>query len=138
MLVTVLHRLENAPPASGSGFADVDSGAYYADAVIWANANAIVTGTGDGFAPGSDITREQLATILYRYAKVLGADVSAGRSTAGFADAGEVSAFAAAPIGWAVGAGLIQGRGGDTLAPKAGATRAEVAAILERFIENAL
>jgi hypothetical protein len=139
MLVTVLHRLENAPSANGEPFADVDGGAYYAEAVIWASANAIVTGTGESsFAPGNDITREQLATILYRYAETLGSDVSGSGSTAAFADSGEISAFASAPLAWAVGDGLIQGRGGDTLAPKATATRAEVAAILERFIENSL
>ncbi|MDR2355455.1 MAG: S-layer homology domain-containing protein, partial [Clostridiales Family XIII bacterium] len=124
---------------SGEAFADVAGDAYYADAVIWASANGIVTGTGENsFAPGDDITREQLATILYRYTGALGSDARENGSITAFADADEVSAWAEDALGWAAAIGLIQGRGDNTLAPKAAATRAETAAILERFLESLL
>ncbi|MDR2089506.1 MAG: S-layer homology domain-containing protein [Clostridiales Family XIII bacterium] len=137
MLVTVLHRLENAPDAGGDLFADVDGGAYYAGAAAWASANGIVTGTGDGnFAPGIGINREQLATILHRYAKALGTDTSAKGELSAFGDVGDASDWAAEALEWAVGAGLMRGRSGSDLAPKGPATRAEVAAMMERFIES--
>jgi hypothetical protein len=139
MLVTVLHRLENTPAAAGELFADVAGDAYYADAVVWASANSIVNGTGSGFAPDADITREQLAVMLYRYAQLtvdsgqLTVDGGADLST--FPDAGSMSGWAEDALQWAVAAGLIQGRDSG-LAPQGTATRAEVATILERFIEN--
>ncbi|MDR1298885.1 MAG: S-layer homology domain-containing protein, partial [Oscillospiraceae bacterium] len=139
MLVTVLHRLENEPAATGELFTDIANGAYYAEAVTWASANAIVNGIGGGkFAPDAEITREQLATMLYRYYTwsvgdgVL--DVPDGIIDT-FPDADDVSEYAEDAMKWAVGAGLIQGRGGN-LAPQGTATRAEVATVLQRFIEQ--
>jgi hypothetical protein len=142
MLVTVLHRLEDGPAAAGEGFSDVGAGKYYAEAVAWASESGIVTGMGDGsFAPGAEITREQLAAMLYRYAAALELDTTAKGDTASFTDAKDVSAWAEEPLFWAAGAGLITGRAnaiGAELAPKGTATRAEVAAILERFVEKLL
>jgi hypothetical protein len=142
MLVTVLYRLENEPPATGETFADVASDAYYADAVTWASANSIVLGTGNGFAPKAPITREQLAVMLYRYTEWLSAGDGGPGTVAptdadlsGFPDADGVSEYAEDAMKWAVAAGLIQGRDSG-LAPKGTATRAEVATILQRFIEQ--
>jgi hypothetical protein len=141
MLVTVLHRLENGPAAAEAAFIDVNGDKYYTEAVAWAAENGIVTGMGDGsFAPSAEITREQLAAILCRYAKALGLDTDAEGDLGGFVDAKEVSSWADEALSWAVGAGLITGRTnivGAELAPKGTATRAEVAAILERFVERA-
>jgi hypothetical protein len=142
MLVTVLHRLEDEPEAAGEVFSDVKAGAYYAEATAWAAANGIVTGLGDGsFAPGAEITREQLAAILYRYAAALGLDTSKRGDLSAYTDAKDVSSWAEEAMAWAVGAGLITGRAnpvGADLAPGGTATRAEVAAMIERFIENLL
>jgi hypothetical protein len=138
MLVTVLHRLENEPAAAGELFADIAGGAYYADAVAWASVNGIVNGTGGGrFSPDTEITREQLAVMLYRY-NAWSSAADGGLPDAdlsGFPDAGSVSEYAEDAMKWAVGAGLIQGRG-SALAPQGTATRAEVATILQRFIEQ--
>jgi hypothetical protein len=158
MLVTVLHRLEDAPEAVGVLFADVSENAYYADAVLWAASHDIAQGTGAGFDPDADITREQLAVMLYRYAVWAGYDIA---QRSGFVserrndgagelsdldgselsivhfddDADDVSEWAADAVIWAVDIGLIQGRG-DSLAPQGTATRAEVATILMRFVET--
>jgi hypothetical protein len=137
MLATVLHRLENAPSATGELFSDVAGDAYYAEAIIWASANSIVNGTGDGFAPDAEINREQLSVMLYRYADATGVTVTLIAELDRFPDADEVSDWAEEALKWAVAAGLIQGRDSG-LAPKGTATRAEVAVILERFIENIL
>jgi hypothetical protein len=141
MLVTVLHRLENAPDATGELFADVDGGAWYAEAVIWASANDIVNGTGNGFAPNHDVTREQIVVMIYRYyVSIVGDGVldvppSDAGDLSAFPDAGNVSAWAEDAVIWAVGIGLIQGRDSG-LAPQGTATRAEVATILQRFVEQ--
>jgi hypothetical protein len=141
MLVTVLHRLENVPAATNEGSSDVSADKYFADAVAWASENGIVTGMGDGtFAPNTEITREQLAVMLYRYAQAQGLDISVSGSTSSFMDAGDVSAWAGEALAWAVGAGIITGRSNAAsteLAPKGTATRAEVAAMIERLIERA-
>lgn len=137
MIVTVLHRLEGCPNAAGTSFTDVDSGAYYATAVAWASSRGIVDGYGNGkFGPNDTITREQMATILYRYAVYSGYDVSAKGDLSQFADQASVSSYAAEAMAWAVDVGLISGVGNNTLAPRNGATRAQVAAILMRFCEN--
>lgn len=135
MLVTVLWRMEGTPePASQAGFKDVASGAYYDKAVSWAAANGIVSGlSADSFGPGRDITREQLAAILMRYAKFKGADVAASGDISAFRDSGSVASYATDAVKWAVGNGYIGGVTSDTIAPKAGATRAQVAAILMRY-----
>ena len=135
MVVTVLYRLEGEPYTYGSTrFTDVVSGSWYADAVAWASENGIVKGTSDTtFSPKQDVTREQLAAILYRYSEYCGYRTSGGMSIAGFSDADEVSAYARDAVRWAYGIGLIEGRTAATLAPKGTATRAEVATILMRY-----
>lgn len=140
MLVTVLHRLENeAAPARNAVFTDVDQAAWYSNAADWAAASGIVNGTGTGFDPDGSISREQLAAMLYRYAKLSGANpVAVDSAVKKFTDAGSVSPWATEAMGWAVNSGLITGRSSDTLAPGATATRAEVAAIFQRFISALL
>lgn len=139
MLVTVLYRLEGEPTVTGrSSFTDVRSGAYYEKAVIWAAANGIVTGTDStSFSPAAKVTREQLAAILYRYAQYRKLDTDASAKLNSFTDADSVSAYASEALGWAVSEGLINGASGK-LMPKGDATRAQVAAILHRFVKNVL
>ena len=137
MIVTILWRLEDSPEADGqTGFTDVADGAWYADAVNWAAGQDIVEGYNGGFGPEDIITREQMALILYRYAQYKGYDTSATDALNGFADAGAVSSWAEDAVAWAVGAGLMEGKGGDVLDPAGTATRAEAAAILTRFCQN--
>ena len=139
MLVTVLYRLEGEPTVTGrSSFTDVRSGAYYEKSVIWAAANGIVTGTDStSFSPDAKVTREQLAAILYRYAQYRKLDTDASAKLNSFTDADSVSAYASEALGWAVSEGLINGASGK-LMPKGDATRAQVAAILHRFVKNVL
>lgn len=139
MVVTVLYRLENQPSTSAASFTDVASGAYYANAVAWANANGIVSGYGSGkFGSNDKVTREQLAAILYRYAQYKKYDVSVGEDTniLSYDDAQSISSYAIPAIQWACGAGVVTGKSGSKLDPKGNATRAEVAAMLMRFCEN--
>lgn len=139
MVVTVLYRLENQPGTSAASFTDVASGAYYANAVAWANANGIVSGYGSGkFGPNDKVTREQLAAILYRYAQYKKYDVSVGEDTniLSYDDAQSISSYAIPAIQWACGAGVVTGKSGSKLDSKGNATRAEVAAMLMRFCEN--
>lgn len=139
MVVTVLYRLENQPSTSAASFTDVASGAYYANAVAWANANGIVSGYGSGkFGPNDKVTREQLAAILYRYAQYKKYDVSVGEDTniLSYNDAQSISTYAIPAIQWVCGAGVVTGKSGSKLDPKGNATRAEVAAMLMRFCEN--
>lgn len=137
MVVTVLYRLENQPSTSAASFTDVASGAYYANAVAWANANGIVSGYGSGkFGPNDKVTREQLAAILYRYAQYKKYDVSGAKSLDGYTDAQSVSSYAVPALQWANAAGIVTGKSGSKLDPKGNATRAEVAAMLMRFCEN--
>ena len=139
MVVTVLYRLENQPSTSAASFTDVASGAYYANAVAWANANGIVSGYGSGkFGPNDKVPREQLAAILYRYAQYKKYDVSVGEDTniLSYDDAQSISSYAIPAIQWACGAGVVTGKSGSKLDPKGNATRAEVAAMLMRFCEN--
>ncbi|MEK3685044.1 cyclophilin-like fold protein [Paenibacillus sp. FSL R10-2736] len=137
MLVTVLHRIGGSPAVAGNGgFSDVPGGSYYASAVAWAQANRIVTGTGVGrFSPHSLITREQFATILYRYAEAKSYDISAYTTLDGYTDASEVSAYAKQALQWMVGIQNIQGSGGKLL-PAGSATRAQAATMLTRFLAN--
>ena len=139
MLVTVLYRLEGEPTVTGrSSFTDVRSGAYYEKAVIWAAANGIVTGTDStSFSPDAKVTREQLAAILYRYVQYRKLDTDASAKLNSFTDADSVSAYASEALGWAVSESLINGASGK-LMPKGDATRAQVAAILHRFVKNVL
>lgn len=138
MLVTVLHRMAGAPNAGAANFADVPADAWYTQAVAWAAANGIVQGVSDSrFAPNVPVTREQMATILYRYANHAGVAGDGGSgSLDGFRDASAVSGYAVQAMGWAVDRGLISGVGDQRLSPGGSATRAQVAAILQRFAEN--
>ena len=136
MLVTVLYRLEGEPEVGECTFSDVPEGEWYTDAVIWAAENKIVEGYDGRFDPTGDITREQFATILYRYAVYKGYDVTASADLSTFVDAEEISSWAKDAMQWAVGAGLINGKGENNLDPTGKATRAEMAAILYRFCEN--
>lgn len=139
MIVAVLHRLENQPVVSqGNPFTDIKYGSYYEDAIAWAAANGIVEGYGDGsFEPDANITREQMATILYRYADYKGYDISVGgMSLYEYEDAVQISSYAVNAMQWANTEGLIEGRGNGNISPKDDATRAEIAAILMRFCEN--
>ena len=138
MIVTILYRLEGSPAVSGgASFADVTAGQWYSDGVAWASANGIVTGYSNGsFGPDDTITREQMAAILYRYARYKGYDLSAQAALDGYADAAQVSAYAADAMKWAVGSGLITGTSGTTLSPAGSATRAQAAVILARFCQT--
>lgn len=138
MVVTILYRLEDGPRVTGSsGFSDVASGAWYADPVTWAAANGIVNGVSDTeFAPNTDITREQLAAILFRYAEYKGYDVSGRDSLTSYTDRGSISAYALDAMRWAVDEGLITGMTTTTIVPQGTATRAQCATMLMRFIEN--
>lgn len=139
MLVTVLYRMSGESARSGSGFADVEADAWYGQAVAWARENGVVQGVTDtAFAPNGAVTREQMATILYRYAQRRGTVEEADSAVlSAFADAGAVSSYAVPAMSWAVQEGLLSGVGGRTLAPGGFATRAQVAAILQRFLEGA-
>ena len=132
-LVTVLYRMAGSPePKAEANFRDVAADSYYAKAVAWANESGIVLGMGDGtFDPDSAVTREQMVTIFFRYAKFCGVKTEAGTLDA-FRDAASVSDYAREAMGWAVKAGLVKGDGQD-LMPKATASRAQAAAILHRF-----
>ena len=140
MLVTVLWRLDGGSADGTSPYTDVPEGTWYTDGVIWATENGIVNGVGNGkFDPNGTVTREQIATILYRYAAYRGVDVSDRASLDLFTDAGAVSDYARAPMQWAVQTKLISGRLDHKqlyLAPQSGGTRAEVATILMRFLIN--
>ena len=137
MLVAVLHRLEGSPAASAGDFTDVADGDWYAEAVNWAASVGVVSGFDDGtFQPNTAITREQLAAILRNYAEYKGLDVTATGSLSTYTDAASVSAWAKESIAWAVGEHLISGVTDDTLAPQACATRAQVAAILQRYLSE--
>lgn len=135
MLVAVLWRAEGEPVAPSSSFKDLKSD-WYRDAVHWAAANDIVAGYDSAtFGPNDPVTREQLAAILYRYGTFKGYDMSETASFSGFADAGLVDGWAETSVSWAVGTGLLVGYN-NKLTPLDSATRAEVAALLQRFIEN--
>ena len=137
MVVTTLYCMENEPAVTGAcPFADVASGSYCEDAITWAAANGIVSGySAAAFGSNDEITCEQLATMLYEYAKYKGYDVTKAADRSGFVDQGSVSDFAVGPMQWAVAQELIFGVGGSAIAPQATATRAELAAVLHRFCE---
>ena len=138
MLVTVLYRNEGEPATNRSiPFVDVDMGSWYANAVIWAKQNGIVNGVNDTeFAPDTNITREQIATIMFRYAQYKGYDVTqGGMLIREYSDYENISDYALNAMTWSVNIGMLSGRGNNNLAPQSYATRAEVAAILERFIK---
>ncbi len=134
MLATVLYRLEDASASGSHGFTDVPSGTWYTDAVTWASQEGIVTGTGNGFNPDGNVTREQLAAMLYRYARSIGMNTYAGANLNRFTDCGKVSGWAEDALVWAVSNGLITGKSEGTLDPTGSATRAEVATVMQRMV----
>lgn len=141
MIVTILYRLEGSPDIEdeiwGYPFKDVDADAWYATAVYWARMNGIVAGYSDElFGPDDTITREQMATILYRYAQYKGYDTTAKADLSKYADAAQVGSWATDAIRWANAEGLVSGTSGTTLSPKGSATRSQVAVILMRFCQN--
>ena len=137
MIVSMLARLEGVESAESAGFADVAADDWYATAVNWAAASGITSGTGDGnFSPNTAITREQLAAILMNYAQYKGQDVSARATLDTYSDATAISSWANDVMSWAVAEGLISGVTADTLQPQGAATRAQVAAILQRFLSE--
>lgn len=138
MIVTILWRMENEPAAKhGCPFADVRRGSYYEQAIAWASENGIVTGfDASTFAPDRAITREQLAAILFRFAAYRGMDAVTLRETlSSFQDQAAISVYAVSALNWAVSEGLMQGTG-DKLEPTGSATRAQVAAMLRRFMQR--
>lgn len=139
MLVQILYNLEGKPKGTAANFSDVQADAWYAEAVGWAASNKVVTGYADGtFRPNAAVTREQAAAILYRYAKSKGIDVSVGENTniLSYVDVQQASEYAIPALQWAVGAGVLNGKNGGRLAPTGTATRAEIAAIMQRWCEN--
>ena len=141
MLVTVLWRLDGeTAPKTATTFTDVDANAYYADAVAWAAESGVVNGIGGNkFDPEGNVTREQIAAILFRYAAFKGVDTAARADLTAFPDAEKTSAYAHDALSWAVAAALVKGtKEGSTiyLDPQGSATRAQVAAILSRYAQN--
>ncbi len=138
MMVTVLYRAEGEPEMrDAQWFEDVAKGQWYSDAVAWATFNGITVGYGDGnFGPDDYITREQIAVIMYRYAQYKEYDVTqGGMLVREFEDYEAISEYALSAMSWAVNSGLLNGREDNKLAPQDNATKAEIAAILHRFIE---
>lgn len=139
MFVTILHRIDGEKLEGENVFSDVSDEDYYCSAVAWASANGIVKGVSETqFAPDENITREQIAAIFYRYAQAKGYDVSVGENTniLSYVDYDEISEYAIPAMSYAVGSGLINGKTESTLNPRDNATRAEAAAIIQRFIEG--
>ncbi len=138
MVVTILYRLAGEPAVSGDvAFTDVAPGQWYSNAVAWAAQKGSVNGISETeFAPAGDLTREQLATILYRYAESASYDVSAQADLSGFPDVGDIQDYATEALSWAVAEGLLQGFEDDSLQPQSTATRAQIATILMRFCEG--
>lgn len=139
MVVTVLYRAAGSPEVTGEiPFTDVEEGMWYSDAILWASQNEVVKGVGDGsrFDPNGNITREQIATILYRYTDKLGVEMAEGADLNSYPDGVAVSGFAVEGMEWAVAEGLITGvssGGKTTLAPKNSASRAQLATIISRY-----
>ena len=138
MMATILWRMAGSPaPKGSSSFTDVEAGTWYTDAIAWTAENGIFLGYGNNkVGPNDSITREQLATIFFRYADYKGCDMTAKGELDKFRDAGKVSDYARAAMQWAVGSGLIQGKPDGVLDPQGTATRAEIAAMLHRFLEK--
>ena len=138
MMATILWRMEGSPAPKGkNSFTDVEAGKWYADAITWTAENSIFAGYGkDKFGPDDSITREQLAAIFYRYAGYKGYDLTVKGNLDKFKDADKVTDYAKMAMQWAVSSGLVKGKSGNLLDPQGTATRAEIAAMLHRFIEK--
>ena len=136
MFVMIIYRMEKEPQAGGTVFVDVEIGGYYDRAVAWANANGIVSGVSkDRFAPNDPITREQMATILYRYANFKGYDIESNGNTA-YSDSNSISGYARNAVSWAAANLLMKGNADGSFSPKSNTTRAQAAAVFARMIEN--
>ena len=138
MMATILWRMEGSPAPKGkNSFTDVEAEKWYADAITWTAENDIFAGYGkDKFGPDDPITREQLAAIFYRYADYKGYDLTVKGNLDKFKDADKITDYAKTAMQWAVGSGLMKGKSGNLLDPQGTATRAEIAAMLHRFIEK--
>ena len=138
MMATILWRMAGSPaPKGNNSFIDVEAGTWYTDAITWTAENGIFLGYGNNkVGPNDSITREQLAAIFFRYADYKGCDMTAKGELDKFRDAGKISDYARAAMQWAVGSGLIQGKPDGVLDPQGTATRAEIAAMLRRFLEK--
>lgn len=137
MIAKVLHNFENNPETTADNlFNDVDDNTWYTDAVKWAAEQKIVEGNGNNYAPNDNITREQLAAILYRYANVKGYDVTKTGDLGTYNDGAKTSTWAQTAMEWAVANGVLSGKDGNRLDPKGAASRAEVAQILMNFCTN--
>ena len=138
MMATILWRMEGSPAPKGkNSFTDVEAEKWYADAITWTAENGIFAGYGkDKFGPDDPITREQLAAIFYRYADYKGYDLTVKGNLDKFKDADKITDYAKTAMQWAVGSGLVKGKSGNLLDPQGMATRAEIAAMLHRFIEK--
>ena len=138
MMATILWRMEGSPvPKGKNSFTDVEAGKWYADAITWTAENGIFAGYGkDKFGPDDPSTREQLAAIFYRYADYKGYDLTVKGDLDKFKDADKITDYAKTAMQWAVGSGLVKGKSGNLLDPQGTATRAEIAAMLHRFIEK--
>ena len=139
MFITTIYRLEGSPEITGSvSYTDVEAGRWYTKAVIWGTENGIINGHNNQFQPNADITREQMAAIMQRYAQYKQLDTSARADLSGFSDGASVSNWARENMQWAVGAALFNGNNHNELCPQDSATRAEAAAVLQRFAEKVL
>ena len=138
MMVTVLYRMAGSPEVTAENpFTDVPADTWYTDAVIWASENGITAGTSETtFSPTNSLTREQLATILYRYADTMGDNVAVSGNLNAYTDKDKVGSYAVTPMTWAVEHGIITGTTGTTLSPKSTTTRAQVAVMLHRYLTD--
>ena len=136
MVVTVLHRMEGEPSAEGTGFTDVEDGVWYTEAILWAQANGIVEGYGDGtFHPNASMTREEMMAVFYRYSQYKGSDVSSTSALTVFADSAKIQAYAEEAMSWAVSVGLIKGFPDGTIRPQDNSNRAQLATVSMRFYQ---
>ena len=136
MFVTVIYRMENEPQTEKCAFTDVESGSYYENAVAWANENGIVSGISEEcFAPNEPITREQMAAIIYRYAAFKGYDITTSSNTS-YTDNDNISDYAKDAVIWAAEKSVMTGNTDGSFAPKANTTRAQVASVFMRMVEN--
>lgn len=134
MIVTVLHRLESEPAGGSISFGDVKPSDYFVEAAAWASQNHIAQGTGTGFEPNKNVTRQELATFLYRYAQAIKLDTTGRTSLNTFPDGAKAADYSKDALEWCVNAGILQGNSDSTLNPLGNATRAEVATMLMRFV----
>ena len=133
-IAAILHRLAGEPQVRGSSFSDVPDSAYYSRAVAWAARQGVAEGFPDGtFRPDLPVSRQQLAAILWRYAKMEGADRGNRAPLRGWPDAGEVGGYAKEAMSWALAEGILQGTKDGTLQPQGRAARGQAAVLLERF-----